>query len=69
MLTTKLKPLLKLVAKGRTMHALLAKSGKQVVVMLSRKPIPPARRKIWPIARRRQRSTTRTLRPGAGADV
>ncbi len=28
------------------MHALLAKSGKQVVVMLSRKPIPPARRKM-----------------------
>ncbi|MBL8360135.1 MAG: hypothetical protein JNN18_06555 [Rubrivivax sp.] len=46
LLTTKLKPLLKLVAKGQTMHALLAKSGKQVVVMLSRKPIPPARRKI-----------------------
>ncbi len=46
LLTTKLKPLLKLVAKGETMHALLAKSGKQVVVMLSRKPIPPARRKM-----------------------
>lgn len=46
LLTTRLKPLLKLVAKGQTMHALLAKSGKQVVVMLSRKPIPPARRKI-----------------------
>ena len=46
LLTTKLKPLLKLVAKGETMHALLAKSGKQVVVMLSRKPIPPARRKL-----------------------
>jgi hypothetical protein len=28
------------------MQALLAKSGKQVVVMLSRKPIPPARRKM-----------------------
>lgn len=46
LLTTKLKPLLKLVAKGETMHTLLAKSGKQVVVMLSRKPIPPARRKL-----------------------
>jgi hypothetical protein len=46
LLTTKLKPLLKMVAKGETMHALLAKSGKQVVVMLSRKPIPPARRKM-----------------------
>jgi peptidoglycan hydrolase-like protein with peptidoglycan-binding domain len=46
LLTTKLKPLLKMVAKGERMHALLAKSGKQVVVMLSRKPIPPARRKM-----------------------
>ena len=46
LLTTKLKPLLRLVAKGETMHALVAKSGKQVVVMLSRKPIPPARRKM-----------------------
>jgi pyruvate/2-oxoglutarate dehydrogenase complex dihydrolipoamide acyltransferase (E2) component len=34
------------VAKGEIMHALLAKSGKRVVVMLSRKPIPPARRKM-----------------------
>ena len=32
---------LRLVAKGQTMHTLVAKSGKQVVVMLSRKPIPP----------------------------
>jgi hypothetical protein len=46
LLTTKLKPLLRQVAKGETMHALVAKSGKQVVVMLSRKPIPPARRKM-----------------------
>jgi len=46
LLTTKLKPLLRLVAKGERMHALVAKSGKQVVVMLSRKPIPPARRKM-----------------------
>jgi peptidoglycan hydrolase-like protein with peptidoglycan-binding domain len=46
LLTTKLKPLLRMVAKGETMHALLAKSGKRVVVMLSRKPIPPARRKM-----------------------
>ena len=28
------------------MHTLVAKSGKKVVVMLSRKPIPPARRKM-----------------------
>ena len=46
LLTTKLKPLLRLVTKGETMHALLAKAGNRVVVMLSRKPIPPARRKI-----------------------
>ena len=46
LLTTKLKPLLREVAKCQKMHALLAKSGKQVAVMLSRKPIPPARRKI-----------------------
>jgi hypothetical protein len=46
LLTTKLKPLLKLVAKGETMHTLVAKSGRNVVVMLSRKPIPPARRKM-----------------------
>jgi hypothetical protein len=46
LLTTKLKPLLKLVAKGETMHTLVAKSGKRVVVMLSRKPISPARRKM-----------------------
>jgi len=46
LLTTKMKPLLKLVAKGQTMHALVAKSGKQVVVMMSRKPISPARRKM-----------------------
>ncbi|MBL8360766.1 MAG: hypothetical protein JNN18_09760 [Rubrivivax sp.] len=46
LLTTKLKPLLRLVMKGETVHALLAKAGKRVVVMLSRKPIPPARRKL-----------------------
>jgi hypothetical protein len=46
LLTSKLKPLLRLVAKGETMHTLMAKSGKKVVVMLSRKPIPPARRKM-----------------------
>lgn len=45
-LTTKLKPLLRMVAKGDMMHALVAKAGKQVAVMLSRRPIPPARRKM-----------------------
>jgi hypothetical protein len=46
LLTTKLKPLLRLVMNGERMQALVAKSGKKVVVMLSRKPIPPARRKM-----------------------
>jgi MoxR-like ATPase len=46
LLTTKLVPLLREVNKGRLMHALTASTGKQVVVMLSRKPIPPARRKL-----------------------
>jgi hypothetical protein len=46
LLTTKMLPLLRLVLKGEMMHALVAKSGKQVAVMLSRKPIPPARRKM-----------------------
>lgn len=46
LLTTQMKPLLKLVAKGQTMHTLVAKSGKKVVVMMSRKPISPARRKM-----------------------
>jgi hypothetical protein len=46
LLTTKLKPLLRRVAKGERLHALLAKSGKQVVVLLSIKPIPPAKRKM-----------------------
>jgi hypothetical protein len=46
LLTTKLKPLLRLVTKGEKMHALVAKSGKKVVVLLSRKPIAPSRRKI-----------------------
>jgi outer membrane protein OmpA-like peptidoglycan-associated protein len=46
LLTTGLKPLLRLVAKGQTLHTLMAKSGKKVVVMMSRKPIPPSRRKM-----------------------
>lgn len=46
LLTVKLKPLLKLVAKGEVMHALIGKAGKKVAVMLSRKPIAPARRKV-----------------------
>jgi hypothetical protein len=46
LLTTKLLPLLRQVNKGETMHALVASTGKQTVVMLSRKPISPARRKL-----------------------
>jgi peptidoglycan hydrolase-like protein with peptidoglycan-binding domain len=46
LLTTKMIPLLRQVAKGETMHALVASSGKQVVVMISRRPIAPARRKL-----------------------
>lgn len=46
LLTTKLVPLLRQVNKGETLHALVASTGKQVVVMLSRKPIAPARRKL-----------------------
>lgn len=46
LLTTKLVPLLRQVAKGQVMHTLVAKSGKQVVVLLSRKPISPSRRKL-----------------------
>lgn len=46
LLTTRLLPLLKLAMKGEQMHALVASAGKDVAVMLSRKPIPPTRRKL-----------------------
>jgi hypothetical protein len=46
LLTTKMIPLLRQVKKGDTMHALVATAGQQVVVMLSRKPISPTRRKL-----------------------
>jgi hypothetical protein len=46
LLTTKLIPLLRQVNKGETMHVLVARAGKQVAVMMSRKPIAPARRKL-----------------------
>jgi hypothetical protein len=46
LLTTRMLPLLKLVAKGDPMQALVAVAGKQVAVMLSRRPIAPARRKL-----------------------
>ena len=46
LLTTKMIPLLRQVNKGEMMHALVARAGKEVAVMLSRKPISPARRKL-----------------------
>lgn len=46
LLTSMLKPLLRLVAKGQTIPTLVAKSGKKVVVLLSRRPIAPSRRKM-----------------------
>ena len=46
LLTTRMLPLLRQVAKGETMQALVASVGKEVVVLLSRKPIAPARRKM-----------------------
>jgi hypothetical protein len=46
LLTTKLLPLLRQVNKGESLHAMVASTSKQVVVMLSRKPISPARRKL-----------------------
>ena len=46
LLTTKMIPLLRQVNKGEMMHTMIARAGKQVAVMLSRKPISPARRKL-----------------------
>lgn len=46
LLTSKMVPLLRQVAKGDTMHTMLAVAGKQLVVLVSRKPIAPARRKL-----------------------
>lgn len=46
LLTTRMLPLLRLVLKGEPMHTMVASAGKQVVVMLARKPIPASRRKI-----------------------
>ncbi|MEO8310265.1 MAG: peptidoglycan-binding protein [Caldimonas sp.] len=46
LLTTKMLPLLRQVNKGETMHVLIARAGKQVKVLMSRKPIAPAKRKI-----------------------
>jgi len=46
LLTTKLIPLLRQINKGESMHVLVARVGKQVAVMMSRKPIAPVRRKL-----------------------
>jgi len=46
LLGPKLKPLLRQVAQGETLHALVSKSGPRVAFLLSRKPIAPARRKM-----------------------
>ena len=47
LLTTKMIPLLRDIKKGNhTMHVLVASAGKDVSVLISRKPISPARRKL-----------------------
>lgn len=46
LLTTRMLPLLRLVLKGEPMHAMVASAGKQVVVLLSRKPVAGSKRKI-----------------------
>lgn len=46
LLTTKMIPLLKAVKRGEMMHTMVASAGKQTVVLMSRKPITPARRKL-----------------------
>uniref|UniRef100_UPI00117BFF99 hypothetical protein n=1 Tax=Pelomonas sp. KK5 TaxID=1855730 RepID=UPI00117BFF99 len=45
-LTSRMLPLLKLAMKGEPVHALIASTSKEAAVMLSRKPIPPSRRKL-----------------------
>ena len=47
LLTTKMIPLLRDIKKGNhTMHVLVASAGKEVCVLISRKPISPAKRKL-----------------------
>ncbi|KQP35420.1 hypothetical protein [Pseudorhodoferax sp. Leaf274] len=46
LLTSKMVPLIRQVKKGEQMHALLANTGKEVAVMLARRAISPARRKL-----------------------
>lgn len=46
LLTTKMIPLMRLVPKGETLHAMVALTGKEVAVLVSKKPIGPPRRKL-----------------------
>ena len=46
LLTSKMIPLIRQVKKGEEMQALLANNGKDVAVMLSRRPISPSKRKL-----------------------
>ena len=46
LLTSKMIPLIRQVKKGEEMQALLANNGKEVAVMLSRRPISPSKRKL-----------------------
>jgi hypothetical protein len=46
LLTSRMIPLIRQVKKGEEMQALLASSGKEVAVMLSRRAISPSRRKL-----------------------
>lgn len=46
LLTSKMVPLLRMVRKGEPMQALIANAGKEVAVLLSRRPIAPSRRKL-----------------------
>lgn len=46
LLTSKLVPLVRQVRKGDAMHALIATTGKATAVMLARRAISPARRKL-----------------------
>ena len=46
LLTSKMIPLVRQVRKGDTLHALIATNGKQTAVLLARRPVAPARRKL-----------------------
>lgn len=46
LLTSKMIPLVRQVRKGDMLHALIATNGKQTAVLLARRPVAPARRKL-----------------------